>query len=982
MTVASAHSLTAPQRRRVALILIPASVLILITYAAARYSPTAVQAEFLDNLHWTIAYSIGALLAWCGVRWSDAVNRPARRWFAYGLTLWAIGQLVWDFQTAMGWNPYPAPSDAFFLSLGPCFVIGLIQAIRNHETRPLSTALIFDAGTLATVVLALAVAIYFPNTDSEGLALAILIGYPIGMFAPCCLAIAMIPTLKLRPDRHWLPFIAVLMLNGAAWMQWIYLAQNNRLESNPWVYLLFSAVPLALGYGVLNWRLVSTRDPVWERRYDSALRMLPLFLVGIAAMSTGIAWSLPGIPPIIAASIYTCSGVVMILVIIRINLQLLERDRLLAMQARASELERTFSTLFRITRGGLALLDASGRFLEVNPSCGPLFGLKRAQLRQANIKELCELRHSPLRGPLGLLDADGSGVLETDGIRSDGARVQLELTSAAIPDTGGRIFVIFRDITERKRAELELRSLAQRLFLATRSAGLGIWELRLRDHTLLWDARMHELYGVEPQTFRGRHEDWERRVHPGDRARMQALLDDAIAGKCEYRGEFRIVRPDGQTRDIETYALVQMDTEGRPEHLIGVNWDVTERKEAAARQQRLETQLRQSQKLEAIGTLASGIAHDFNNVLGVILGNIELALLDIDEHSPALTSLQETRKAAHRGRDLVRRIVAFGRPQEHNARPIALAPVVDEAVKLARAALPASVEIRCNAAASAPAVSIDASQITQVILNLCMNAYQSMRDGKGRVDLTLDVQELGGDAKLRNPDLHEGRYVCLRVRDTGCGIDPSIADRIFEPFFSTKPIGEGSGLGLYVAHNIVRAHGGAVCVDSTVGAGSVFHIYLPAVSAAGHDASPAAVTPPPPRQANRHVFYVDDEEPLVFLTRRLLERFGYYVSGFTDAATALAAFAVDPGSVDLVITDYSMPGKCGTELAREMLAIRPDTRVVLVSGYLRPYEIEQARTAGIQEVILKPDTVDELAAAVHRLLASDEPAANAGAGVY
>lgn len=854
MTVASAHSLTAPQRRRVALILIPASVLILIAYAAARYSPTAGQAEFLDNLHWTSAYCIGALLAWCGVRWSDAVNRPARRWFAYGLTLWAAGQLVWDFQTAMGWNPYPAPSDAFFLSFGPCFVMGLIQAIRNHETRPLSTALIFDAGTLATVVLALAVAIYFPNTDSNGLALAILIAYPISMFAPCCLAIAMIPTLKLRPDRHWLPFLAVLMINGAAWMQWIYLAQDNRLESNPWVYLMFSAVPLALGCGVLNWRLASTRDPAWERRHDNALRMLPLFLVGIAAMSTGIAWSLPGIPPIIAASIYACSGAVMILVIIRINLQLLERDRLLAVQARAGELERTFSTLFRIARGGLALLDASGRFLEVNPSCGPLFGLKPAQLRQADIKELCELRHSPLRGPLGLLDADGSGVLETDGIRSDGTRVQLELTSAAIPDSGGRIFVIFRDITGRK--------------------------------------------------------------------------------------------------------------------------------EAAARQRRLETQLRQSQKLEAIGTLASGIAHDFNNVLGVILGNIELALLDIDEHSPALTSLQETRKAAHRARDLVRRIVAFGRPQEHNARPIAPAPVVEEAVKLARAALPAAVEIRCNAAASAPAVSIDASQITQVILNLCMNAYQSMRDGKGLVELTLDVQELGGDANLRNPDLHEGRYVCLRVRDTGCGIDPSIADRIFEPFFSTKPVGEGSGLGLYVVHNIVRAHGGAVCVDSILGAGSAFHIYLPVAAAAGHEVPTATTPPQTPRQANRHVFYVDDEEPLVFLTQRLLERFGYHVSGFTDAAAALAAFAADPGSVDLVITDYSMPGKSGTELAREMLAIRPDTHVVLVSGYLRPYEIEQARAAGIHEVILKPDTVDELAAAVHRLLASVEPPANARADAY
>lgn len=965
-------ALSTQQRQKVILALTIASILILLGYIAARISPTATLAEFFDDLHWTVAYSAGALLAWWGVRWSDAANRDARRWFAYGLILWAVGQMAWNIQIASGWTAYAAPSDAFFLALGPCFVIGFLHAIRNHQARPLGMALMLDAGMLAVLVLAGALAIYLRRTASTGIDLLVLLAYPISMFAPCCMALAMIPTLRLRWSLSWLPFLIALFVNAYAWMLWIYLAQENRLESNPWVYLLFSAVPLALGAGVLNWRIEGSHDAVWERRCERFIRALPLVVVGVAAMSIGVAWSLPGIPRTVAVAIYIGAVLAMMLAAIRASLLLFERDRLLEIEKRVSELQRTFGTLFKITRGGLALLAPSGRFLEANPSCESLFGYSLGQLRTMHIDDVCEIRHSTLRGPLGLLNNDGNGVLEAEGRRCDGSTAQLELTSALIPDSGGQVFVIFRDITERKRADQELRSLAQRLFLATKSARLGIWELRLNDNTLVWDARMHELYGVDPGNFGGRRQDWEDRVHPDDRAHMRAVFANALVGSGEYRAEFRIVRPDGQPRNVETYGVVQFNAEGTAERIIGVNWDITERKQTALKQQRLEAQVRQSQKLEAIGTLASGIAHDFNNVLGAILGNTELALLDIDDRTAALTSLQETRKAAHRGRDLVRRIVAFGRPQEHQARATRLEPVLEEAVKLVRAALPIGAEIQRQFASTTPSVVVDSSQITQVVLNLCTNAYQSLPNGKGIVNVELEEQHLGGDAGLRNPNLRSGRYVCLRVRDNGCGIDPGIAERIFEPFFSTKPLGEGSGLGLYVAHNIVQAHGGAICVDSTVGVGTTFHVYLPIDSAVHAEPTTAPVAATSSAPNSRHILYVDDEEPLVFLTQRLLERFGYRVSGFTDAAAALAAFSADAAAIDLVITDYSMPGKSGTDLARDMLRIRPDARIVLVSGYLRPHEIDRARAAGIQEVILKPDTVDDLAAAVHRLLTPAE----------
>ncbi|MGE0113297.1 MAG: PAS domain S-box protein [Steroidobacteraceae bacterium] len=971
MLAPDSRPLTPAQIRLVTFILAPVTLLVLLAFTAARYTDTSLLADWLDNLHWTAAYVTAAALAWLGVRWADEQTRSARRWFAYGLTASALGQLVWDVQTALQHIPFPAPSDALFLCLGPCWVWGMLHAVRSHQARSIGWAFILDVITLGVVILAIVLALYLPRYDGPaGIDLALMVAYPISMLSCGCLALVLLLTLRLKLQYQWLTLIVASIINGILWMQWIYLAQGKGAQSSPLLYLLFSIVTLALGVGALLWRVESSTEPAYERRCEAVLRMLPLLVVGAAAVSVGLAWSLPGVPHVAAVAIYISAALVFILAAIRQSLLLFERDRLLAMEKHADELERTFQTLFHITRGGLALLDRHGRFLEINPSCSKLLGYDRAELLRMTIRDVCSEQTRWLAGHLGLVDQLGNGAFETECRCKDGHAIQVEMTNALIPDSGGQVFVIIRDITDSKRASEEMRLMTQRLAIATRTAGIGIWEYQPLSNTLVWDAHMHALYGVRPQEFHGHHEDWDQCIHPDDQTLMRQQFAIAMNQHRECHAEFRIIRPDGSVRHIEMRADVQLDAAGNVERIIGVNWDITARKQAETTHLRLEAQLRQSQKLEAIGTLASGIAHDFNNILGAILGNIELARQDIQAGHPALTSMEEIHKAGQRARELIRRLVAFGKPHELDFRATQLPAVIDDAMKLVRATLPATVQIHCQFTSTLSPVMIDSAQIVQVLLNLCTNAYQAMEQQKGRIDITLDQQEFT-TANLPDADMREGRYVCLHIRDTGAGIDPAIADRIFEPFFTTKAVGEGSGLGLSIVHNIVRSHAGAIVVNSEPGQGTCFHIYLPAAMDAEHRSpQPPVIAGNTARGSGQHILYVDDEESLVFLTTRMLERFGYRVSGYTEATAALHAALADDADFDLVITDQSMPVMSGTELARTLLNERPHSRIVLVSGYLSPQEIERAYALGFHAVILKPDTVDELAATVHRLFSA------------
>jgi len=369
--------------------------------------------------------------------------------------------------------------------------------------------------------------------------------------------------------------------------------------------------------------------------------------------------------------------------------------------------------------------------------------------------------------------------------------------------------------------------------------------------------------------------------------------------------------------------------------------DIAERQRS-----QLEKQLRQSQQMESLGTLAGGIAHDFNNLLTAIGSNTDLALTEASLTPPVKEHLAEVRKAHARATDLVKRILLFSRRQESDRKPIALAPVVDEAVKLLRASFPAMIDIHFSAEPDLPAVLADASQIHQVIMNLGTNAAHAMGTRGGVLRINLD---------------RAGPHVRVSVSDTGTGVSPEIRARLFEPFFTTKGTA-GTGLGLSVAHGIVTDHDGAITVDSTVGQGSTFHVDLPAVE--------GDVTHAPAENVvlghGEHIMYVDDEEALVLVMTRLLKRLGYRSTGYSDADDALQAFRTNPQEFDAVITDMAMPKMSGARLAEELRAVRPGVPVAIASGYEGP-EMEAAGRTGITR-IAKPMSMESLSQALRTLL--------------
>ena len=428
--------------------------------------------------------------------------------------------------------------------------------------------------------------------------------------------------------------------------------------------------------------------------------------------------------------------------------------------------------------------------------------------------------------------------------------------------------------------------------------------------------------------------------------------------------------------------------------------DLTGRKKAEAHRNELEAQLRESHKMQAVGTMAGGIAHDFNNILGAILGNVELAKADCAAGSPVLESLLEIDKAGRRARDLVRQILTFSRNEPPQRSAVSLAEVVHDTERLLRVTLPPAIELHMQLQAGLPPVLADATQVEQALLNLCTNAVHAI--GTERGSIHVEAATVQPDQRLTERlGLAPIDYVALTVRDTGPGMDAATLERIFEPFFTTKPVGQGTGLGLAVVHGVMRTHEGGVDVQSTPGQGSRFTLYFPVATdatastptsaAADAPAHPAPQPQPPATEAaasapvhtaspnatpaeKHHVMYVDDDQALVFLVQRLLRRRGYEVSGYTDPHEATAALRAAPQAYDLLVTDYNMPGFCGVDLVREARLIRPDLPVALASGYVTA-EIEQAALAeGAQALIHKPNDVEELCATVQRLIVGHDPA--------
>jgi len=450
----------------------------------------------------------------------------------------------------------------------------------------------------------------------------------------------------------------------------------------------------------------------------------------------------------------------------------------------------------------------------------------------------------------------------------------------------------------------------------------------------------------------------------------QAQLADAIARAARgetVRADLDVRVADGSLIVLDTTFGPLRDAEGKVIQVVGSGVDITARKHAEEMRQKLETQLWQAQKMEALGTLAGGVAHDFNNILNIIIGNAELAGQDLGDRQAATTSLDEIRKAGRRAKNIVQQILAYSRKQPMQRRALSMRTVINECAVMLRATLPsgADFQVICD---DAPNVLADATQIHQVLINLGTNAFHALREDsptRGMVQFHLRETFLS-EIESAELDLPSGMYAELRVTDNGVGMDANTRGRIFEPFFTTKGPGKGTGLGLAVVEGIVRAHGGGVVVESTPGIGSTFTVLLPV-----DQGNPLATGRFPALQTRGHgqcLLYLDDDSALVSLAVKMLERANYQVVGFTDAAAALDAVRANPTGFAAAITDHTMPGASGLQVARLMMAIRPDLKVVLVSGYVTDDLRNRAIEAGVKLVASKPDSSEELCALVEQAL--------------
>jgi signal transduction histidine kinase/ActR/RegA family two-component response regulator len=426
--------------------------------------------------------------------------------------------------------------------------------------------------------------------------------------------------------------------------------------------------------------------------------------------------------------------------------------------------------------------------------------------------------------------------------------------------------------------------------------------------------------------------------------------------------------PDGRTIDLEVMVSPISDPAGTNIGGLATARDVT-------RQNALQEQIRQAQKMEALGTLAGGITHDFNNILGTIVINTELALLDLDPSDPARRPLPVVLQAANRGKELVKQIITFSRQRAWERKPVEITPVVREGLGLLRSTLPKDVVLRETIDEASGVVLADPSHIHQILVNLCQNAALAMRDCDER-ELEVGLEPVEADAAMavRNPDLQPGPYVRLTVADTGCGMRPEVVERIFEPFFTTRERGSGSGLGLSVVHGIVKSYGGAITVRSRPGQGSVFAVYLPRL---GEDVLAVGSEPAAqPVRGQARILVVEDEEAQRTSLTRGLERLGYGVTAEPEGRSALAAFRKDPGAFDLVISDQIMPRMSGLELAAELMKVRPDVPVILSTGFSEKVDDGTIGTSGIRELVMKPFSITEISQLVRKVLEKDNRSAS------
>lgn len=617
-------------------------------------------------------------------------------------------------------------------------------------------------------------------------------------------------------------------------------------------------------------------------------------------------------------------------------------------------------SMLQTAMDGFWLTDPKGRLLEVNETYSQMSGYNKEELLSMSISDL-EANEMPedVAAHAQRIIKMGQDRFESWHRRKDGTLFEVEVSAQYRLDDGGRFVCFIRDITGLKEAERSLRKSDERLKLALDSVTDAVWDWQVDTGEVYFSSRWYTMLGYKPYELPQDFETWLQLLHPDDLQKSEKTVFHHLELAEPFEIEFRMRTKDGQWRWILARGkTVEKDKKGKAVRMLGTHMDITERK-------KMEEQIQQAQKMESVGNLAGGIAHDFNNILFPIVGMSELLLEDLLPGSSEHLSVQEILKAGKRGSELVKQILALSRQSEHKMIPVRMQQILKEVLKLIHSTIPADIEITQNIQKDCGFVMADATQLHQIAMNLITNAYHAVETSGGNISIKLLESECDGK-NLPSAYLDPGRYVVLSISDTGCGIDPAIMDKIFEPYFTTKGQGKGTGLGLSVVYGLVKEHGGEIKVDSEIGKGTTFDVYLPRIADQTKQ-EPAETLEINPTGTER-ILLVDDEEPIVRVVKQMLERLGYHIVERSSSPDALKAFTENPSAFDLVISDMTMPNLTGDRLARKLIAVRPDIPIIICTGFSERIDKEKASALGIKGFIMKPVVRSEMAKMVRKIL--------------
>ena len=634
--------------------------------------------------------------------------------------------------------------------------------------------------------------------------------------------------------------------------------------------------------------------------------------------------------------------------------------------------EEKYRTLFETMAQGVVYQDGEGKIISANPSAEKILGLSIAQMQgRTSIDPRWKSIHedgSDFPGethPAMISLSTGRKVKDAVmGVFNPQTESYRWISINAVPqfkegeDSPYQVYTTFDDITERKHAQEALRESEEKYRTILEDMEEGYYEVDLSGNFTFLNDAMCKIRGQsKDELMRTNNRDY---MSPETAKAVYKYFNKVYTtGKPAKNMEWETIRADGSKRYIESSVDLMKNPEGQPIGFRGVVRDATEHK-------RMEAELKQSQKMESIGTLAGGIAHEFNNILGIIIGNTELAIDDVPEWNPAKECLKEIRTASMRAKDVVRHILSFARKTPAQRIPLNISTIIRDSLKLMRSSIPTTIEIRQNIVCESEMILADPTEINQLLMNLCTNAVHALSEEAGVLEVSLESISLDKDSAGQYENLDTGKFVKLTVKDTGQGIDPKIMDRIFDPYFTTKDMDKGTGMGLAVVYGIVKKHDGAIKACSELAKGTVFEVLFPLIEEVAEPE--LEVEPEVLPTGNESILFVDDERSLVKMGSQMLERFGYQVITKTNPTEALALFKAEPDKFDLVITDMAMPQMAGDRFAQELMQIRKDIPVILCTGHSARINEDRANAMGLAAYVMKPMVTRDFAITVRKVL--------------